>query len=113
MALAHQSYISAFLFIFEPLLVISACVDPANETQAEEFVQWAHFHTTVCKHSNVVRTLHSRTKSLPMYLVLEACSPGNLLHCLWSLRQVNFHRSDSSSHRSIKQETDAVINYGI
>lgn len=63
-------------------------IDPTNKTEAEEFVKWVHFHTTVCKHKNVVQMLHCQTKSLPMYLMLEACNPGNLLHFLWSLRNV-------------------------
>lgn len=87
---SFSSFPLPFLSLFlNPCVLFYHRIDPANETEAEEFVQWVHFHATVCKHNNVARMLHCRTKSLPMYLVLEACNPGNLLHFLWSLRNVN------------------------
>lgn len=82
-------------------VVVKTLRDPANETEAEEFVQWVHFHATVCKHNNVARMLHCRTKSLPMYLVLEACNPGNLLHFLWSLRNSDGDSSQIFSEKSV------------
>lgn len=63
-------------------------IDGTNQPEAKEFVEWVLFHATVCKHESVVRMLYCQTKSLPMYLVLDACSPGNLLHFLWTLRNV-------------------------
>lgn len=64
--------------------------DGTNRPEAEEFVEWVLFHATVCKHENVVRMMHCRTKRLPLCLLLETCSPGNLLHFLWTLRNVTF-----------------------
>lgn len=63
-------------------------IDGPNQPEAKEFVEWVHFHAKVCKHENVVRMLYCQTKRLPMYLVLDAYSPGNLLHFLWTLRNV-------------------------
>lgn len=51
-------------------------------------MEWLLFHATVCRHENVVRMWHCQTRRLPMYLVLDAYSPGNLLHFLWTLRTV-------------------------
>lgn len=64
--------------------------DGTNQPEAVEFVEWVLFHATVCKHKNVVRMMHCQTKRLPMYLLLDACSPGNLLRFLWTLRNVTF-----------------------
>lgn len=62
--------------------------DGAHQAEAKEFVEWVLFHATVSKHENVVQVMYCQTKRLPMYLVLDACSPGNLLHFLWTLRNV-------------------------
>ena len=64
------------------------CIYGPNQPEAKEFVQWVLFHARVCKHENVVQMLYCQTKRLPMYLVLDAYSPGNLLHFLWSLKNV-------------------------
>ncbi|XP_029912550.1 tyrosine-protein kinase STYK1 [Myripristis murdjan] len=71
-----------------------------NNPEAKEFVDWVLFHATVCKHENLVRMLSCRTKRLPMYLVLEAYSPGNLLHFLWTLRNRDSDTGESSQHFS-------------
>lgn len=54
----------------------------------QEFMDWIVFHASVCKHENVVHMFYCQTKILPWCLVLEAYSPGNLLHFLWTLRKV-------------------------
>ncbi|XP_068588801.1 tyrosine-protein kinase STYK1 [Cebidichthys violaceus] len=59
-----------------------------------QYIAITLFHATVCKHKNVVRMLYCQTKHLPMYLVLEAYSPGNLLHSLWTLRNVTVKNSN-------------------
>uniref|UniRef100_A0A665V0K1 Si:ch73-206d17.1 n=1 Tax=Echeneis naucrates TaxID=173247 RepID=A0A665V0K1_ECHNA len=56
--------------------------------EAKEFVERLLFHATVCKHQNVVQMLHCQTRRPPMYLVLDDYMPGNLLHFLWTLRNV-------------------------
>ncbi|XP_068162887.1 tyrosine-protein kinase STYK1 isoform X2 [Antennarius striatus] len=77
------------------------CKDGTNQPEAKEFVGWVQFHATVCKHDNVVRMLCCQTKRLPMYMVLEACSPGNLLHFLWTLRNRNSNTADPFSEMSV------------
>ncbi|XP_044068688.1 tyrosine-protein kinase STYK1 isoform X2 [Siniperca chuatsi] len=67
-------------------VVVKSLRDGPNQPEAKEFVEWVLFHATVCKHENVVRMLYCQTKRLPMYLVLDAYNPGNLLHFLWTLR---------------------------
>ncbi|XP_040916575.1 tyrosine-protein kinase STYK1 isoform X2 [Toxotes jaculatrix] len=67
-------------------VVVKSLRDGPNHPEAKEFVECLLFHATVCKHENVVKMLCCQTKRLPMYLVLDACSPGNLLHFLWTLR---------------------------
>ncbi|XP_071377926.1 tyrosine-protein kinase STYK1 [Centroberyx affinis] len=67
-------------------VVVKSLRDGPNRPEAKEFVEWVLFHATVCKHEKLVRMLFCQTKRLPMYLVLEAYSPGNLLHFLWTLR---------------------------
>ncbi|KAK2851861.1 hypothetical protein Q5P01_008137 [Channa striata] len=70
-------------------VVIKSLRDGPEHPEAKEFVEWLLFHATVCKHENVVRMLYCQTRRLPMYLVLHAYSPGNLLHFLWTLRNIN------------------------
>lgn len=75
-------------------VVIKSLRDGPNQPEAEEFVEWIHFHATVCKHENVVQMLYCQTTRLPMYLVLNAYSPGNLLHFLWTLRNTDVSAAD-------------------
>ncbi|XP_058266577.1 tyrosine-protein kinase STYK1 isoform X2 [Hemibagrus wyckioides] len=60
----------------------------SNSHEAKEFVELALFYSAVCKHDNLVRMLYCQTRRFPMYLVFETSAPGNLLHFLWSLREV-------------------------
>lgn len=62
--------------------------DRSNQSEATEFVDFGLFLAAVSKHKNVVKMLYCQTRRTPMYLVLEASFPGNLLHFLWSLREV-------------------------
>ncbi|XP_058498847.1 tyrosine-protein kinase STYK1 isoform X2 [Solea solea] len=70
-------------------VVIKSLRDGPDHPEAKEFVEWLLFYATVCKHDNVVQMLYCQTRRLPMYLVLDAYSPGNLLHFLWTLRNDN------------------------
>lgn len=81
-------------------VVVKSLRDGSNQTETKEFVEWVLFHATVCKHENMVRMLYCRTKSLPMYLVVEAYSPGNLLHFLWTLRNKDSCIEDPLQHFS-------------
>ncbi|XP_054464861.1 tyrosine-protein kinase STYK1 isoform X2 [Anoplopoma fimbria] len=87
-------------------VVVKCLRDGPHQPEAKEFEELVLFHAKVCKHENVVRMLHCQTKCLPMYLVLEAYSPGNLLHFLWTLRNAteNSNIADPSlnfSERSV------------
>ncbi|XP_070696098.1 tyrosine-protein kinase STYK1 isoform X2 [Pempheris klunzingeri] len=85
-------------------VVVKSLRDGPDQPEAKEFVEWALFHATVCKHENVVRMLYSQTNRVPMYLVLDAYTPGNLLHHLWTLRNKNSNAADpllNFSERSV------------
>lgn len=82
-------------------VVVKSLRDGPNQPEAKEFVQWVLFHATVCKHENVVQMLYCQTKRPPMYLVLDAYNPGNLLHFLWTLRNTNSDPLQNFSERSV------------
>ncbi|XP_019963009.2 tyrosine-protein kinase STYK1 isoform X1 [Paralichthys olivaceus] len=81
-------------------VVVKSLRDGPNQPEAKEFVKWLLFHATVCKHDNVVRMLFCQTRRLPMYLLLDAYSPGNLLLFLWTLRNKNSEMADPSQNVS-------------
>ncbi|XP_067095342.1 tyrosine-protein kinase STYK1 [Osmerus mordax] len=83
-------------------VVVKTLRDGSNQGEAREFVEWVRFHATVCKHNNVVRMLFCQRLRLPMYMVLETCSPGNLLHFLWAIRNRDSESGDSLQHFSEK-----------
>ncbi|XP_047425590.1 tyrosine-protein kinase STYK1 isoform X2 [Mugil cephalus] len=86
------------------VVVVKSLREGPNQPEATEFVEWLAFHATVCKHKNVVQMLYCQTKRLPMYLVLDAHNPGNLLHFLWTLRNKDSSTADPSqdfSERSV------------
>ncbi|KAJ8016908.1 hypothetical protein DPEC_G00012230 [Dallia pectoralis] len=76
---------------------LEAC---SNPSVTNEFVDWILFHGVVCKHQNLVRMLCCQTQRRPMYFVLEACCPGNLLNYLWSLRNRDSKSLDQHQHFS-------------
>ncbi|AWP10157.1 putative tyrosine-protein kinase STYK1-like [Scophthalmus maximus] len=85
-------------------VVVKSLRDGPDRPEAGEFVEWLLFHATVCRHENVVRMWHCQTRRLPMYLVLDAYSPGNLLHFLWTLRTGDPNTADplqNFSERSV------------
>ncbi|XP_034552033.1 tyrosine-protein kinase STYK1 [Notolabrus celidotus] len=85
-------------------VVVKSLRDGLNQSKAMEFMDWIIFNATVCKHENVVRMFYCQTERLPRCLVLEAYSPGNLLHFLWTLRNRDSNCADPSlnfSERSV------------
>lgn len=76
-------------------VVIKTLKDGSNQPEATEFVDFVLFHIAVSKHENIVKMLYGQTRRMPMYLVLEASVPGNLLHFLWSLREDRCGASDN------------------
>ncbi|XP_023690713.2 tyrosine-protein kinase STYK1 [Paramormyrops kingsleyae] len=88
-----------------------------SQATAEEFAAWAQFHAVVCRHENLVRMLFCQTQKLPMYLVLEASSPGNLLHFLWTLRQNDVEKPSQLEHFSersvylVAKQVSAGLDY--
>ncbi|KAI1897145.1 hypothetical protein AGOR_G00080170 [Albula goreensis] len=83
-------------------VVVKTLRDSCSPPEVKEFVDWARFHASVCKHEKLVQMLFCRTQQLPLVLVLEAVSPGNLLHFLWSLRNEDSGTSNPSQHFSEK-----------
>ncbi|KAG7472096.1 hypothetical protein MATL_G00104920 [Megalops atlanticus] len=81
-------------------VVVKTLRDSTSEPDVKEFVDWARFHATVCKNENLVQMLFCQTQRLPLYLVLEAVSPGNLLHFLWNIRKGDSGTSSQSQHFS-------------
>lgn len=85
-------------------VVVKTLRDGLNQSQNKDFMDWIVFHATVCKHDNVVQMFYCQTKILPWCLVLEAYSPGNLLHFLWTRRNRDSKSVDPSlnfSERSV------------
>lgn len=84
-------------------VVVKSLRDGPDRPEAKEFMDWVLFHTKVCKHENVVQMLYCQTTRFPMYLVLEAYNPGNLLHFLWTLRNnsITADPSQNFSERSV------------
>ncbi|KAM9752783.1 tyrosine-protein kinase STYK1 isoform 2-T2 [Menidia menidia] len=78
-------------------VVVKSLRDGASRQETAEFAELLLFHATVCKHQNVVQMLFCQTKRLPMQLLLDACTPGNLLHHLWSLRNEGCQQSNPSA----------------
>lgn len=85
-------------------VVIKTLKDRSNQHEAKEFVDMVLFHAAISKHDNIVKMLYCQTQRMPMYLILEASIPGNLLHFLWSLREGKSGTGDNSqafSERSV------------
>ncbi|KAM9342410.1 LOW QUALITY PROTEIN: tyrosine-protein kinase STYK1 [Pholidichthys leucotaenia] len=93
-------------------VVIKCLRDVPHWPEAEE-LEWLVFLATACKHENGVQMLCC-IKRLPMCLVLEAYTPGNLLHFLWTLRNNNSNTADPFSKRSVTvvaKQVAAVLDY--
>ncbi|KAJ3586227.1 hypothetical protein NHX12_012627 [Muraenolepis orangiensis] len=75
-------------------VVVKTLRGGASPCEESEFAEWILFHAKVCNNRSecLVRMLCCQSRRLPMYLVLEALSPGNLLHFLWGLRRVDLDR---------------------
>ncbi|MBN3301347.1 STYK1 kinase, partial [Amia calva] len=91
--------------------------DSPTHLEAKDFLDRVDFHAKVCKHDNLVRMLFCQTQCFPMYLVLKASSPGNLLHFLWKLRKadaastVQADQFSEKSVYSIAQQVAAGLDY--
>ncbi|XP_072305359.1 tyrosine-protein kinase STYK1 [Eucyclogobius newberryi] len=77
-------------------VVVKSLTDGPDKPESGEFVELVLFHSRVCRHQNVVQMLFCQTSRLPLYLILEQSSPGNLLHFLWTLRNNNLTLDDPS-----------------
>ncbi|XP_043080048.1 tyrosine-protein kinase STYK1 [Puntigrus tetrazona] len=86
--------------------VIKTLKDGSNRAEATEFLDFVLFNAAVSKHENIVKMLYCQTRRMPMYLVLEASVPGNLLHFLWSLRE---NRCDSSGNVQTFSESSVYL----
>ncbi|CAL8325827.1 unnamed protein product [Merluccius merluccius] len=85
-------------------VVVKTLRGEVNPCEEREFAEWILFHATVCnnKSERLVRMLCCQSRRLPMYFVLEAHSPGNLLHFLWGLREKDSDKGQQPfSERSV------------
>lgn len=83
-------------------VVIKSLREGPDKPEAKEFVEMLLFYSRVCKHENVAQMWFCQMSRLPLYLILEALSPGSLLHYLWTLRNNNSNDpSQEFSERSV------------
>ncbi|XP_028663564.2 tyrosine-protein kinase STYK1 [Erpetoichthys calabaricus] len=75
-------------------VIVKALRDQTSETEVGEFLEWIKFHIQICRHENLVKMLYCQTEHAPMFLVLEASVPGNLLHFLWEFRKKDIDYQD-------------------
>ncbi|XP_015192253.1 tyrosine-protein kinase STYK1 isoform X1 [Lepisosteus oculatus] len=85
-------------------VVIKTLRDNSTTSKAKEFVNWIRFCARVCCHDNLVKMMFCQTELWPMYLIMEACSPGNLLHLLWELR-----KSDGESVDQVHEFSETSV----
>ncbi|XP_034609568.1 tyrosine-protein kinase STYK1-like [Trachemys scripta elegans] len=55
--------------------------------EMKDFIEMMKFHIKICKHDSLVKVLWCQSQALPLCLILEAMSLGNLLQFLWQARQ--------------------------
>ncbi|XP_077693690.1 tyrosine-protein kinase STYK1-like [Eretmochelys imbricata] len=55
--------------------------------EMKDFIEVMKFHIKICKHDSLVKVLWCQSQALPLCLILEAMSLGNLLHFLWQACQ--------------------------
>ncbi|CAM4574506.1 unnamed protein product [Lepidochelys kempii] len=55
--------------------------------EMKDFIEVMKFHIKICKHDSLVKVLWCQSQALPLCLILEAMSLGNLLHFLWQAHQ--------------------------
>ncbi|XP_056305964.1 tyrosine-protein kinase STYK1 [Danio aesculapii] len=82
-------------------VMIKTLKDRSTQPEAAEFMDLVLFHAAVSKHENIVKLLYCQTRRTPMYLLLEASIPGNLLNFLWSLREDRCGESSVFSEKSV------------
>lgn len=82
-------------------VMIKTLKDRSTQSEAAEFMDLVLFHAAVSKHENIVKLLFCQTRRTPMYLLLEASVPGNLLNFLWSLREDRCGESSVFSEKSV------------
>ncbi|KAL4623776.1 tyrosine-protein kinase STYK1-like [Arapaima gigas] len=98
-------------------VVVKTLQEGASQTEAREFFAWIHFHAKVCQHENLVHMLLCQTRRLPMFLVLDASVPGNLLYFLWTLRKGGADKGAQLRHFSersvylVAKQVAAGLNY--
>uniref|UniRef100_A0A8C6RII7 Serine/threonine/tyrosine kinase 1 n=1 Tax=Nannospalax galili TaxID=1026970 RepID=A0A8C6RII7_NANGA len=61
--------------------------EPAGLQEVQDFVGRIQFHQYLGKHKNLVQLEGCCTERLPLYMVLEDVTPGDLLSFLWTCRR--------------------------
>ncbi|XP_051515060.1 tyrosine-protein kinase STYK1-like [Myxocyprinus asiaticus] len=82
-------------------VVIKSLKDMSTQHEAKEFVDLVLFLASVSKHKNIVKMLYCQTHRTPMYLVLEASIPGNLLTFTKQDRSETVDNLQGLSERSV------------
>ncbi|XP_074831769.1 tyrosine-protein kinase STYK1-like [Carettochelys insculpta] len=59
----------------------------SSPQEVKSFIGVMKFHLKICDHDSLVKVLWCQSQALPLCLILEAVSPGNLLGFLWQTRQ--------------------------
>ncbi|KAG9339278.1 hypothetical protein JZ751_023978 [Albula glossodonta] len=81
-------------------VVVKTLRDSCSPPEVKEFVDWARFHASVCKHEKLVQMLFCRTQRLPLVLVLEAEDSGT--------SNPSQHFSEKSVYLVAKQVAEAL-----
>ncbi|XP_067423339.1 tyrosine-protein kinase STYK1-like [Emydura macquarii macquarii] len=55
--------------------------------EMKDFIEMMKFHIKICNHASLVKVLWCQSQALPLCLILEAMSLGNLLCFLWQTHQ--------------------------
>ncbi|XP_044534736.1 tyrosine-protein kinase STYK1 [Gracilinanus agilis] len=68
-------------------VVLKALREPTGFHEIQDFLGRIHFHHFLGKHKNLVQLEGCCTQKLPLYMVLEDVTHGDLLNFLWTCRR--------------------------
>uniref|UniRef100_A0A8D0GRP4 Serine/threonine/tyrosine kinase 1 n=1 Tax=Sphenodon punctatus TaxID=8508 RepID=A0A8D0GRP4_SPHPU len=68
-------------------VILKTLQDSANIREVKDFLEKIKFHQSLGHHENMVELLGCCINQLPVYMILEDVSHGNLLNFLWTCRR--------------------------
>ncbi|XP_053154060.1 tyrosine-protein kinase STYK1 isoform X2 [Hemicordylus capensis] len=68
-------------------VILKALQDAASSHELKDFLEKIEFYQFLGSHANIVKLLGCCTNQMPLYMVLEDASNGNLLNFLWTCRK--------------------------